>query len=306
VSTILVTGGAGFIGSHVVDGIRSQGDTAVVVDDLSTGSLANLPSDVVVIKARVEDRAAMQEVAAELGALEAIVHCAAQASVVASSEDPEYDLQVNVAGTINVLDIATACACPLVFASTGGVIYGDATRPTPETTVPAPNSPYGASKAAAEIYVQLWARKDGLPHAICRLGNVYGARQRGDGEAGVVAILAARLRDAEPITLYGFGTPTRDYVHVSDVTRALIDAIGKPGTFNIGTSVETSVREIYELVQAAVPDSRSGEPVLAPLRVGELQAGCLDIALAKRVLGWTPQISVETGIPETVRSLQIP
>ena len=154
--------------------------------------------------------------------------------------------------------------------------------------------------------MQLWARKDGLPHAICRLGNVYGARQRGDGEAGVVAILAARLRDAQPITLYGFGTPTRDYVHVSDVTRALIDAIGKPGTFNIGTSVETSVREIYELVQAAVPDSRSGEPVLAPLRVGELQAGCLDIALAKRVLGWTPQISVETGIPETVRSLQIP
>ncbi len=303
-ATILVTGGAGFIGSHVVDLIRANGDTPVVVDDLSKGSRPNLPADVALIEASIADRPAMQAIATEIADLKAIIHCAAQASVVASTEDPEHDLRVNIAGTINVLDIAAARACPLVFTSTGGAIYGEtAPRPTPETSATEPGAPYGASKAAAEIYVRLWARKDDLPHTICRLGNVYGPRQRGDGEAGVVAIFATRLRDNQPMTLYGFGDPTRDYVHVSDVARALVGSIGTPGTYNIATRIETSVREVYDLARIAVPDSTSPEPELAPLRPGELQASCLDTTLAAEALGWTPEIDVATGIPSTVRSL---
>ncbi len=303
-TTILVTGGAGFIGSHVVDLIRSAGDTAVVIDDFSKGSRHNLAADVKVIEASIADRQAMLAASAELRDLTAVIHCAAQASVVASTEDPAHDLHVNVAGTINVLDIASAHACPLVFTSTGGAIYGEtAPRPTPETAATEPGAPYGASKAAAEIYVRLWARKDGLPHTICRLGNVYGPRQRGDGEAGVVAIFATRLRDNEPLTLYGFGEPTRDYVHVSDVARALVGAIGTSGTFNIATRTETSVREVYELVRTAVTASTSGDPALAPLRPGELQASCLEIALAADVLGWKPEVTVATGIPSTARAL---
>jgi nucleoside-diphosphate-sugar epimerase len=303
-ATILVTGGAGFIGSHVVELIQAAGDTAVVVDDLSKGSLANLPGDVAVTEASIADRAAMQMLAAELTDVKAIIHCAAQASVVASTEDPEHDLRVNIAGTINVLDIAAAHACPLVFTSTGGAIYGEtAPRPTPETSATEPGAPYGASKAAAEIYVRLWARRDGLPHTICRLGNVYGPRQRGDGEAGVVAIFASRLRDNQPMTLYGFGEPTRDYVHVHDVARALVGSIGTAGTYNIATGTETSVREVHYLARTAIPDSTSGEPELAPLRPGELQASCLDTTRAADVLGWSPEIDVATGIPSTVRSL---
>jgi UDP-glucose 4-epimerase len=303
-ATVLVTGGAGFIGSHVVDLIRANGETAVVVDDLSKGLRSNLPADVALIEASIADRPAMQAIAVEIADLKAIIHCAAQASVVASTEDPEHDLRVNIAGTINVLDIAAARACPLVFTSTGGAIYGETTpRPTPETSATEPGAPYGASKAAAEIYVRLWARKDGLPHTICRLGNVYGPRQRGDGEAGVVAIFATRLRDNEPMTLYGFGEPTRDYVHVSDVARALVGSIGTPGTYNIATRIETSVREVYDLARIAVPDSTSPEPQLAQLRPGELQASCLDTTMAAQVFGWRPEINVATGIPSTVRSL---
>jgi UDP-glucose 4-epimerase len=304
VATILITGGAGFIGSHVVDLVRSNGDTAIVLDDFSKGSRSNLPDDVTVIEASIADRQLMLRIAEEFPNLDAIVHCAAQASVVASTEDPEHDLRVNIAGTINVLDIAGAAKCPLAFTSTGGAIYGEtAPRPTPETAETEPGAPYGASKAAAEIYVRLWGRKDGLAHSICRLGNVYGPRQRGDGEAGVVAIFATRLRDNLPMTLYGYGEPTRDYVHVSDVARALVGSIGVAGTFNIATGIETSVREVYDLARLAVPDSTSGELELAALRPGELQASCLDASRAREVLGWSPSISVATGIPATVESL---
>lgn len=301
---VLVTGGAGFVGSHVVELLRERGQTPIVLDDFSKGLRSNLAENVEVIEASIADRSAMLDLAATLARLDAVVHCAAQASVVVSTEDPENDLRVNIAGTINILDIAAAHACPLVFTSTGGAIYGeDATRPTPETAATEPGAPYGASKAAAEIYVRLWGRRDSLPHAICRLGNVYGPRQRGDGEAGVVAIFASRLRDGAPLTLYGEGTPTRDYVHVADVARALVTAIGRAGTFNIATGEETTVRRVYELARAALPDSDSPEAALAPLRPGELQASCLDISLARAALDWHPHISVEDGLPATVREL---
>ncbi|MFM8620569.1 MAG: NAD-dependent epimerase/dehydratase family protein [Candidatus Nanopelagicaceae bacterium] len=158
-------------------------------------------------------------------------------------------------------------------------------------------------KAGAEICSRLWAHHDGLPHAILRLGNVYGPRQRGDGEAGVVAIIAERLRDRQPITLYGHGTPTRDYVHVADVARALVDAIGTSGTSNIATGVETSVREVYDLARTAFDGRIEGEPLLADLRPSELSASCLDISRARDALEWIPEITVDEGIPATVRAL---
>ena len=301
---ILVTGGAGFIGSHVIDLIVERGDTPIILDDFSKGLRENIATGVDVIEANIADRQRMLQLSRELGTLDAIIHCAAQASVVASTEDPEHDLAVNLMGTINMLDVAGALRCPLVFTSTGGAIYGEhAPRPTPETAAMEPGAPYGASKAAAEIYIRLWSRKDELEHAICRLANVYGPRQRGDGEAGVVAIFASRLLKDEQSTLYGFGEPTRDYVHVSDVARALLSAIGHCGTFNIATGVETSVRDIYSFAAKTLPGSNSPDPIEAPLRAGELSASCLDASLARRILDWTPSVTVATGIPATVLAL---
>lgn len=303
-ATYLVTGGAGFIGSHVVDLILERGDEAIVIDDLSKGRRENLPDAIALHTIDIADRDAVLGCVTGLPPIAAIIHCAAQASVVVSTTDPARDLLVNVAGTINVLDACAQLDCPMVFTSTGGAIYGeDAPRPTPETSATEPGAPYGASKASAEIYVRLWARNTALPHAILRLGNVYGPRQRGDGEAGVVAIIAERLRDRTPITLFGHGTPTRDYVHVTDVARALLAAVGTAGTFNIATGVETSVQEIYDLVRSAFDGSVDGAPTLADLRPGELSASCLDIARARDALGWTPEITVANGIPATVRSL---
>lgn len=301
-ATVLVTGGAGFIGSHVVDLLLAQGHAAVVLDDLSTGRLANLPADVPVLRADIGDERAVRQAAAELPPLSGVIHCAAQASVVVSTRDPLHDLLVNVGGTIRMLDLAEHHACPLVFTSTGGAIYGTrAARPTPESAEIEPGAPYGASKAAAELYVELSARRSGLPHAICRLGNVYGPRQRGDGEAGVVAIFAERLRSGEPVTLYGDGAPTRDYVHVEDVAEALLAALGTAGTFNVATGVETSVRDVLALEQQVL--QAEVDVQLAPLRPGELPASCLDVSHAERALGWRPRRTVADGIPATAQAL---
>ena len=227
-SSAIVTGGAGFIGSHVVDALLEDGYTVTVVDDLSSGD-----------PARVSDRAHLREIdVVDFAALSAVVeevqprtifHLAAQASVVASVEDPGRDCDVNVRGTLNVLEAAGRCSAPVVFTSTGGALYGDdAPMPTREDRIPAPLSPYGASKWAAEAYVNTWSLSSGIPHAVCRLGNVYGPRQSPHGEAGVVAIFAHHLYTDQAPRLYGHGTPTRDYVYVGDVVSALLSASGVP------------------------------------------------------------------------------
>lgn len=303
-SHILVTGGAGFIGSHTVSLLQAAGNSVTVIDDLSTGLRENLPHDVDLHTLDISDSESMAEFSCFHNDLDAIIHCAAQASVTASTKDPGRDLLTNVFGTINILKIATANSCPLVFTSTGGAIYGDsASLPTPEFSTVEPGAPYGASKAAAEIYVRLWGSANDLPHAICRLGNVYGPRQRGDGEAGVVAILTARISDGEPVVLYGYGSPTRDYVHVEDVARALVAAIGVKGTFNIATGIETSVKDVYSLVASAIGKNPLPEPELAPLRPGELAASCLDCSNAKQVLDWVSVIGVSEGIPDVAATL---
>src|SRR6202034_604765 len=248
----IVTGGAGFIGSHVVEALLADGREATVIDDLSSGSAGNVPPGAELQELDIVDREALHD-AIERARPEAIFHLAAQASVVASVKDPLRDCAVNVEGTLNVLDAAARAHASVVFTSTGGALYGDeAPMPTSEERIPAPLSPYGASKWAAEAYVNTWSLSGEIPHAVCRLGNVYGPRQSPHGEAGVVAIFSHHLYVGKAPKLYGHGAPTRDYVYVADVVSGLLTASGRSGTYNIATSVETDVASIWsELSKAA-------------------------------------------------------
>ena len=300
-SSAIVTGGAGFIGSHVVDALLEDGYAVTVIDDLSTGDAARVNPRADLRTIDVVDLPALKAVVEEVRP-RTIFHLAAQASVVASVEDPGRDCEVNVMGTLNVLEVAGSCEAPVVFTSTGGALYGDdAPMPTREDRIPAPLSPYGASKWAAEAYVNTWSLSSGIPHAVCRLGNVYGPRQSPHGEAGVVAIFAHHLYTDKAPRLYGRGTPTRDYVYVGDVVSALLSASGRSGTYNIATGVETDVSTVWEeLSRAAGKDIK---PELADLRPGELTHSCLDARLAERELGWRAEMPIADGLSITYASL---
>jgi UDP-glucose 4-epimerase len=297
----LVTGGAGFIGSHLVEALLAEGREVTVVDDLSSGYARNVPPSAALLEIDIVDRGALHE-AIERARPEAIFHLAAQASVVASVEDPSRDCAVNVQGTLNVLDAAARLKTPVVFTSTGGALYGDdAPMPTSEERIPAPLSPYGASKWAAEAYVNTWSLAGGIPHAVCRLGNVYGPRQSPHGEAGVVAIFSHHLFVGKAPKLYGHGAPTRDYVYVEDVVRALLAASGHRGTYNVATGVETDVRAVWDGLQAAAGVEL--EPQLADLRPGELQHSRLDASRAERELGWRAEVPIAEGLRRTYAAL---
>jgi UDP-glucose 4-epimerase len=297
----IVTGGAGFIGSHVVDALLAEGYAVTVIDDLSSGDAARVAKGAELVELDVVDAPALEAVVAEVEP-RAIFHLAAQSSVIVSVENPGRDCEVNVRGTLNVLEAAGRVEAPVVFTSTGGALYGDAApMPTPEDRIPAPLSPYGASKWAAEAYVNTWSLSSGIPHAVCRLGNVYGPRQSPHGEAGVVAIFSNHLYIGKAPKLYGHGTPTRDYVYVADVVSGLLTASGRSGTYNIATSVETDVATIWnELSQVA---GKQIEPELADLRPGELTHSRLDISRAERELGWQPVVSIEQGLKLTYEAL---
>ncbi len=297
----LVTGGAGFIGSHVVDALLADGREVLVVDDLSSGDAARVPGGAELRELDIVDGAALRGLV-EAFRPEAIFHLAAQSSVVVSVKDPGLDCEVNVHGTLNVLEAAGAVGAPVVFTSTGGALYGDAApRPTPEDWIPAPLSPYGASKWAAEAYVNTWSLSSGIPHAVLRLGNVYGPRQSPHGEAGVVAIFTGQLQEGRTPKLYGRGEPTRDYIYVDDVVAALLAAVGKRGTFNIATGQETTVAEIWGGLRAAAGVEAEAE--LADLRPGELQHSCLDASRALAQLGWRAETGVEEGLLRSYRAL---
>ena len=307
--TAIVTGGAGFIGSHVVDALLADGYSVTVVDDLSAGDPARVAPEAELRELDIVDLAGLRSVVEEV-APSAIFHLAAQASVVASVEDPGRDCEVNVRGTLNVVEAARGCGAPVVFTSTGGALYGDdAPRPTDERQVPAPLSPYGASKLAAEAYVKTWSLSSGIPHAVCRLGNVYGPRQNPHGEAGVVAIFTHHLHTGRAPKLFGHGKPTRDYVYVSDVVSALRAAAGRSGTYNIATGVETDVMGVWEGLREAArradPAGAAGqpEPELSDLRAGELKHSCLDVGLAERELGWRPEVPIAEGLELTYDAL---
>ena len=297
----IVTGGAGFIGSHVVDALLADGYAVSVIDDLSSGDAARVADAARLVELDIVDFPALQA-AVEAVQPRAIFHLAAQASVVVSVEDPARDCEVNVQGTLNVLRAAEACGAPVVFTSTGGALYGDeAPMPTGEQRIPAPLSPYGASKWAAEAYVKTWSLSSGIPHTVCRLGNVYGPRQSPHGEAGVVAIFSDHLHTGRAPKLFGHGTPTRDYVYVGDVVSALLTASGRSGTYNIATGVETDVASVWSELSSAA--GKQIEPELADLRPGELTHSCLDISLAERELGWRPQVPIAEGLRRTYEAL---
>jgi UDP-glucose 4-epimerase len=299
--TAIVTGGAGFIGSHVVDALLAEGRRVIVIDDLSTGNARNVASAADLEVVDIAEVSALDAVI-DTAAPSAIFHLGAQSMVTVSVSDPARDCRINVLGTLNVLEAAKRHRAPTVFTSTGGALYGnEAPRPTPESYPPAPVSPYGASKWAGEAYVRTWDNATGVGHTVCRLANVYGPRQSPHGEAGVVSILSNLLWQGEAPTLFGQGRATRDYVHVSDVAEAMLRATGTSGTFNVSTGRESQVLEIFELLSSAA--GVTIEPRLAQLREGELERSCMDPTHAERVLGWRAQISLEVGVPETYRAL---
>jgi UDP-glucose 4-epimerase len=311
-TNVIVTGGAGFIGSHVVDALLRDGHAVTVIDDLSSGDARRVAQQADLCELDIVDFPALSAIVEERKP-SAIFHLAAQASVVASVENPGRDCEVNVKGTLNVVEAAGRCGASVVFTSTGGALYGEeAPMPTGEDRIPAPLSPYGASKWAAEAYVNTWSLSSGIPHAVCRLGNVYGPRQSPHGEAGVVAIFTHHLYTGRAPKLYGHGKPTRDYVYVGDVVVGLMAALGKSGTYNIATGVETDVQSVWSELQKAAGQSKAPgaaanpqalEPELADLRPGELQHSRLDIGLAERELGWRPEVPIAGGLRRTYDAL---
>jgi UDP-glucose 4-epimerase len=300
-TTALVTGGAGFIGSHTVDALLADEWRVVVVDDLSTGEAGKVSDRADLEVVDISDRTTLDRVV-DAAKPSAVFHLAAQSSVTRSVADPERDCEINVHGTLNVLEAASRHAASVVFTSTGGALYGNrAPIPTPEDTCPAPISPYGASKWAGEAYTVTWREATGLPHSVCRLGNVYGPRQNPHGEAGVVAILSHHLWSGKTPKLYGFGSATRDYVHVHDVAQALLAALGKGGTFNVSTGVETDVLYIFAALQDAA--GTRIQPELVPLRPGELQRSCMDPSRAMEQLDWQTVIGLKEGLRETYHAM---
>jgi UDP-glucose 4-epimerase len=299
--TSIVTGGAGFIGSHVVDRLLAEGQEVIVVDDLSTGDARRVDDAAELEQVDIVDYDTLDRIAAAARP-NSIFHLGAQSMVTVSVTDPWRDCDVNVKGTLNVLQLARRHTAPVVFTSTGGALYGnDAPMPTKESQIPAPLAPYGASKWSGEAYLRTWAAADGIPHAVCRLGNVYGPRQSPHGEAGVVAIFSYKLWAGERATLFGYGDATRDYVHVLDVVDAMVRASGNEGVFNVSSGREVPVREIFELVRAAA--GVESEPELAPLREGELERSRMDPTAAAERLGWRVRVPLERGIQETYTAL---
>jgi UDP-glucose 4-epimerase len=303
----LVTGGAGFIGSHVADLYLARGYDVTIVDNLASGSRSNLPESAEFRELDITspDAAAL----VRNGGFEVISHLAAQIDVRRSVAEPAYDATVNILGTINLLEAVRAAAKPsrFIFSSTGGAIYGDFVTPPNREPMPKdPESPYGIAKLSAELYLAAYGRLYGIETVALRYANVYGPRQDPHGEAGVVAIFCGRILDGRPLTVFGAGTQTRDYVYVGDVARANLAAAERPlpprgpldaRAFNVGTGVETSVVELAAALQRA---AESGVPVEhAPARAGELQRSAVDISKAADHLGWRPEVSLEDGLRET-------
>ncbi len=298
----LVTGGAGFIGSNLVDALLARGDEVTVLDDFSSGREANLAGAVGVRIERcdIRDGTRVRQVVAAARP-EVVFHLAAQMDVRRSVADPAFDAQTNVVGTINVLEAARlAGARRLVNTSTGGAIYGDVEQvPTPEDTPARPMAPYGQSKACAEEYCAWAGRLHGFEAVTLRYGNVYGPRQDPSGDAGVAAIFCGRALRGDPVTVYGDGAQTRDYVFVGDVVRANLLVAEHPaahGAYNVGTEVERSVNDLVAALRVHLPVEVSK----APARTGELTRSCLAVNRAREELGFVAETSLADGMGRTL------
>jgi UDP-glucose 4-epimerase len=301
---VLVTGGAGFIGSHLADALLARGDDVVVVDDLSAGRAARLDPQVSLHKVSITDASAFTGVV-EGSHPDLICHLAAQIDVRASVEAPADDAQVNVVGTVNVLEAARKVGARVLFASSGGALYGrDAPIPSREDVLPLPESPYGIAKYCAEQYIGLYNRLHGTSHSVLRLANVYGPRQDPAGDAGVITIFCASALSSEMPTIYGDGTQTRDYVYVGDTVSAFLAAAdrGRPGTWNIGTGVEVSVLDLVDIIGGT-----SGTPLIprfAEARPGELMRSAVAVDRSAGELGWRALTPLADGVRGVYRWIE--
>jgi UDP-glucose 4-epimerase len=290
----VVTGGAGFVGSHMADALLARGDDVWVVDNLGSGKRENVPAG-----ARFEERDIRQGLTDLFDELEPELcfHLAAQADVVTSVEQPAYDAEVNVLGTIRVIE-AAGTRTQILFSSTGGALYGECERPAREDDPRQPLSPYGTSKLCGEEYLAMWNRLHGTRHVALRYANVYGPRQEAGLEGGVIAIFLDRMAAGEETLVFGDGRQSRDFVHVADVVAAMLAAAGHDGgVFNVGTGVATPVIELHELCRRVSGSDR--EPRFVDPRPGEIRRSLLDSGLAERELGWRPQIALEDGLRST-------
>jgi len=303
---ILVTGGAGFIGSHVVDTFVEAGHDVFVIDNLSSGRKEFINPKAKFFNVDITDRGQVAKVIKEVKP-NVVNHHAAQISVRISVQDPTIDARINIVGLLNLLEEARLHGTSsFIFASSGGVVYGDAsTLPTPEDYHPlAPLSPYGVSKLASEHYLNFYYQTYGIKFVALRYSNVYGPRQNPYGEAGVVAIFSKKLLSGQVCTINGDGRQTRDYVYVADVALANLAAVHSPfvGAVNIGTNVETDVVILYENLAQVVGSEL--KPVYGPVKIGEQKRSCLKISKALQVLRWKPEITLSEGLKTTVSYFQ--
>ena len=287
----MVTGGAGFIGSNLVDALVARGDDVVVVDDLSFGKREFLNPAAEFVERDIRD-------GVELDGVETVFHLAAQTDVQTSVREPATDASANVIGTIMVAEAARRAGARIVFTSTGGAIYGECDGPAPEGSSRRPLSPYGIAKLCAEEYLAGWNRIHGSSHVVCRLANVYGPRQDSSLEGGVVAIFLERLARGEETIVFGDGLQTRDFVFVGDVVAALLAAAGHDGgVFNVGTGEETTVLGLHRA--CAEVAGREAEPRLEPARLGDVRRSVLDVSLAAAELGFRAQTGLAEGLART-------
>ncbi|MDR0965915.1 MAG: NAD-dependent epimerase/dehydratase family protein [Myxococcales bacterium] len=298
---VLVTGGAGFIGSHVVDGALRAGHEVVVLDDLSSGRRENLDPRAKLYVLDIRSKEAAELILDEQP--EAMFHLAAQMDVRRSCADPRFDADVNLGGLLNLMEASVRAGSVkrVVFSSTGGAIYGEQDHfPADETHPTRPCSPYGVSKAGSELYLGYYRAQFGLSYAALRYANVYGPRQNPHGEAGVVAIFCERLLSGRECVIYGDGGQTRDFVFVGDVVRANLLALESDyvGALNVGTGVETDVNALYAALARAVGTDRPARH--EPQKPGEQRRSVITPALAKRILGFAPEVSLDEGIAQTV------
>lgn len=301
---VLVTGGAGFIGSHLTDALLDRGDEVTVVDDLSTGRLGRLDDRAIVHKLTVTDAGPLTALAQQTRP-GLICHLAGQIDIHASVAAPADDAQANVAGTVNVLEAARLAGARVLFCSTGGALYGkDAPIPSLEDVIPLPESPLGVAKFCAEQYVRLYNRLHGCAHTIVRLASVYGPRQDPAGESGVIPIFCARALAGQQPVIYGDGTQTRDYVYIADAVAALVAAADqcRPGIWNVGSGTETSVLGLTQLIGDAA--GRAVDPRFEPARPGELHRSALAADRAARDLGWKPAVALADGVRRVCRWIQ--